>query len=79
MFPITGHISRDISRYIYNLFAVFQSSYVADKGTASSYALRSHVHSTRGYPTAWQSGEVLTTPHHKNLNMLQITHRGFET
>jgi hypothetical protein len=31
---------------------------------------------TRGGPPAWGLGEVLTTPHRKNLIMLRIIHRG---
>jgi hypothetical protein len=31
--------------------------------------------STRGGPPAWRLGEVLTTPHHKNLIMLQNIQR----
>jgi hypothetical protein len=33
----------------------------------------------KGGPPAWGLGEVLTTPHHRNLNMLRVINSGLGT
>ena len=35
------------------------------------YRINSHGQATRGRSAAWGWGEVLTTPHHKKLNILR--------